>query len=168
MSALAPAELTAVSRASQKSEPTQPAKLREVLTYRVGDVEYGLDILAVQEIRSYEKSTRIANAPAHLLGVVNLRGTVIAIHDLRVLLGAGQAEFNANTVAVMLHTATGVVGCVVDSVNDVVSLSAADIRPTPLVNAHVEQFVEGIACLGEGSHRRTVVLLDVSGLLAAA
>ncbi|MDP1044914.1 chemotaxis protein CheW, partial [Klebsiella pneumoniae] len=91
---------------------------RQFLTFRISEEEYGLDILRVQEIRSYEAPTRVANAPAFVKGVVNLRGVIVPILDLRLRLGQA-AEYNGFTVVIVLNVAGRVVGIVVDSVSDV-------------------------------------------------
>ena len=101
----------------------------EFLTFRLGQEEYGIDILRVQEIRSYEQPTRIANAPAFIKGVVNLRGVIVPIVDLRMKLGCDCAEYNAFTVVIVLNVKGRVVGAVVDSVSDVLELSRDTIKP---------------------------------------
>ena len=107
------------------------ARAGEYLTFRLGGEEYGIDILRVQEIRSYEQPTRIANAPGYIKGVVNLRGVIVPIVDLRVRLGCAQAEYNHFTVVIVLNVKGRVVGAVVDSVSDVLELPAEAIRPAP-------------------------------------
>ena len=99
------------------------ARSGEYLTFRLGGEEYGIDILRVQEIRSYEPPTRIANAPSFIKGVVNLRGVIVPIIDLRVKLGCETIEYNAFTVVVVLNVKGRVVGAVVDSVSDVLALT---------------------------------------------
>ena len=98
---------------------------REYLTFRLDQEEYGIDILKVQEIRSYEQPTRIANAPDFIKGVVNLRGVIVPIVDLRLKLGCPSAEYNTFTVVVVLNVRGRVVGAVVDSVSDVLELTLA-------------------------------------------
>ncbi|WP_128003730.1 chemotaxis protein CheW, partial [Piscinibacter defluvii] len=103
----------------------------EFLTFRLGDEEYGIDILRVQEIRSYEQPTRIANAPAFVKGVVNLRGVIVPVVDLRMKLGCPSAEYNTFTVVIVLNVRNRVVGAVVDSVSDVLELPPEAIKPAP-------------------------------------
>ena len=113
-------------------QPDSQANLaREYLTFRLGDEEYGIDILKVQEIRGYENPTRIANAPHFLKGVVNLRGTIVPIVDLRLRFGCSSAEYNSFTVTIVLHIGQRTIGTVVDSVSDVVEIPAEAIRPSP-------------------------------------
>jgi purine-binding chemotaxis protein CheW len=95
----------------------------EFLTFRLGGEEYGIDILRVQEIRSYEEPTRIANAPSFIKGVVNLRGVIVPVVDLRIKLGCDKVEYNGFTVVIVLNVRGRVVGAVVDSVSDVLELA---------------------------------------------
>jgi purine-binding chemotaxis protein CheW len=137
----------------------------EYLTFRLGGEEYGIDILRVQEIRSYEQPTRIANSPAFLKGVVNLRGVIVPIIDLRVKLNCDAAEFNAFTVVIVLNIMGRVVGAVVDSVSDVMELSREAIKPAPSMNAQVDMsFITGIANVGD----RMLILMDIQDLMSAA
>ena len=135
----------------------------EYLTFRLGQEEYGIDILKVQEIRSYEAPTRIANAPAFLKGVVNLRGVIVPILDLRIKLGCDSAELNALTVVIVLNMRGRVVGAVVDAVADVTQLEARQIQPAPEMNAAVDlRFIHGIANIGE----RMLILMDIESILS--
>src|SRR3954453_5000401 len=117
----------------------------EYLTFRLGAEEYGIDILKVQEIRSYEAPTRIANAPAFIKGVVNLRGVIVPIVDLRLKLGCDSNDYNSFTVVIVLNVRGRVVGAVVDSVSDVLALDAQTIKPAPEMNSAVDtSFITGI------------------------
>jgi len=137
----------------------------EFLTFRLGGEEYGIDILRVQEIRSYEQPTRIANTPEFLRGVVNLRGVIVPIVDLRLKLSCEQAEFNAFTVVIVLNVKGRVIGAVVDSVSDVCELGGDMIKPAPLMNSGVDMsFITGIANVGE----RMLILMDIEGLMSAS
>ena len=137
----------------------------EYLTFRLGGEEYGIDILRVQEIRSYEQPTRIANSPAFLKGVVNLRGVIVPIIDLRVKLNCNSADFNAFTVVIVLNIMGRVVGAVVDSVSDVLELTTDQVKEAPMMNANVDMsFITGIANVGE----RMLILMDITALMSAA
>ena len=141
----------------------------EFLTFRLGEEEYGIDILRVQEIRSYEAPTRIANAPSHIKGVVNLRGVIVPIVDLRLMLGCASAEFNHVTVVVVLNVRGRVVGAVVDSVSDVLELGPDTIKPAPAVNASVEaEHITGIGAVKSDQGERMLILLDIEGLMTGA
>ena len=136
----------------------------EFLTFRLGQEEYGIDILKVQEIRSYEPPTRIANAPAFIKGVVNLRGVIVPIVDLRLRLGCETAEYSALTVVIVLNVKGRVVGAVVDSVSDVLELGKDAIKPAPEMASAVDaSFITGIGSVGE----RMLILMDIEGLMAS-
>lgn len=138
----------------------------EYLSLRLGAVEYGIDILKVQEIRGYEQPTRIANAPAYLKGVLNLRGVIVPIMDLRVKLNQAHIGFDNLTVTVILNLAQGPVGAVVDAVSDVIELSPAQTRPAPTFDSAVDaDYITGIGTLGEGAQERMLLLLDIERLL---
>ena len=148
-----------------RAAASRAAMPSEFLSFRLGDEEYGIDILRVQEIRSYEQPTRIANSPAFLKGVVNLRGVIVPIIDLRVKLGCANADFNAFTVVIVLNIMGRVVGAVVDSVSDVLELSTEQVKPAPAMNAQVDMsFITGIANVGE----RMLILMDITALMSAA
>jgi purine-binding chemotaxis protein CheW len=145
----------------------------EFLTFRLGDEEYGIDILRVQEIRSYEQPTRIANAPSFIKGVVNLRGVIVPIIDLRLKLGCANAEYNAFTVVVVLNVRGRVVGAVVDSVSDVLELTKDHIRPSPELSSSVDaSYITGIGTIksgqGESESERMLILMDIEGLMSSA
>jgi purine-binding chemotaxis protein CheW len=141
-------------------------KSGEYLTFRLGSEEYGIDILKVQEIRSYEQPTRIANAPDFIKGVVNLRGVIVPIVDLRLKLGCPTAEYNSFTVVIVLNVKNRVVGAVVDSVSDVLELNRDSIRPAPeLSAASVDtSFITGIGSVAD----RMLILMDIEGLMSSA
>jgi purine-binding chemotaxis protein CheW len=137
----------------------------EYLTFRLGAEEYGIDILRVQEIRSYEQPTRIANAPAFIKGVVNLRGVIVPIVDLRLKLACANSDYNSFTVVIVLNVKGRVVGAVVDSVSDVMELSKDHIKPAPEMNASVDtSFITGIGSVGE----RMLILMDIEALMSSA
>jgi purine-binding chemotaxis protein CheW len=141
------------------------ARPREYLTFRLGEEEYGIDILKVQEIRGYEQPTRIANAPSFIKGVVNLRGVIVPIVDMRLKFNLGSAEYNDFTVVIILNLGARVVGIVVDSVSDVMELSPEQIRPAPEVGAVVDaDFITGLGTLND----RMLILIEIERLMAAA
>jgi purine-binding chemotaxis protein CheW len=137
----------------------------EFLTFRLGAEEYGIDILKVQEIRSYEQPTRIANAPSFVKGVVNLRGVIVPIVDLRLKLGCETAEYNSFTVVIVLNVKGRVVGAVVDSVSDVLELKADTIKPAPeMASAIDDGYITGIGSIND----RMLILMDIESLMASA
>ncbi|MBS7350311.1 MAG: chemotaxis protein CheW [Comamonas sp.] len=136
--------------------------INEYLTFRLGEEEYGIDILKVQEIRGYEQPTRIANAPVFIKGVVNLRGTIVPIVDMRLKFKCSVAEYNSFTVVIILNLHSRVVGIVVDSVSDVMELANNAIRPAP----DIESAVDNSCILGLGSvNERMLILLDIEKLM---
>jgi len=141
------------------------ARNGEYLTFRLGAEEYGIDILRVQEIRSYEQPTRIANAPAFLKGVVNLRGVIVPIVDLRLKLACDSAEYNHFTVVIVLNVRGRVVGAVVDSVSDVLELGGDAIRPAPSTNSTIDtSYITGIGSVAD----RMLILMDIEALMSSA
>ncbi|MGE5615653.1 MAG: chemotaxis protein CheW [Bacillota bacterium] len=146
-----------------ESAATEP-RSRELLTFTLGTESYGIDILKVQEIRGYEEPTRIANAPAFIKGVVNLRGHIVPIVDLRVKLGMGDPRYDASTVVIILNIFKRVVGVVVDSVSDVVALPAEAVKPAPEFGAALEtQYILGLATLGE----QLLIVVDIERLMGS-
>src|SRR5258706_3478704 len=123
---------------SVETRAVATAAAQEYLTFRLGSEEYGIDILKVQEIRSYESPTRIANAPPFIKGVVNLRGVIVPIVDLRLKLGCETAEYNSFTVVIVLNVKGRVVGAVVDSVSDVLALNADSVKPAPEMSSAID------------------------------
>ena len=135
---------------------------REYLTFRLDREEYGIDILKVQEIRGYEQPTRIANAPSFIKGVINLRGTIAPIVDMRVRFQCPQIEYNQFTVVIILNLSDRVVGIVVDSVSDVLSLPQDAISPAP----EIESVIDGGCIMGLGTTgERMLILLDIERLM---
>jgi purine-binding chemotaxis protein CheW len=138
----------------------------EYLSFRAGDEAYGLPILQVREIRSYEAPTRIAGAPQGMLGVMNLCGVVLPLIDLRELLGCRRAAADASTVVIVLAWRSQLAGVVVDGVSDVVALDAGQIQPAPdMASAHGDGSVAGIGSLMQGEVQRLLLLLDIDHLL---
>jgi purine-binding chemotaxis protein CheW len=156
---------TGKSAASTSARPAEAAKC-EFLTFRLGGEGYGIDILKVQEIRGYEKPTAIANAPAFIKGVINLRGVIVPILDLRVKFQLAQASYDEFTVVIILNVAGRVVGVVVDAVSDVLTLDAESIRPTPefASAAFDSQYITGLATIDQAM----LILLDIEKLMTGA
>lgn len=137
---------------------------REYLTFRLGREEYGIDILKVQEIRGYEQPTRIASAPEFVKGVVNLRGVIVPIIDLRIKLGMTDVRYDTFTVVIILNVGQRVVGIVVDSVSDVLELSPDHIRKAP----ELSSLVDASHILGLGSvAERMLILIDIERMMLA-
>jgi purine-binding chemotaxis protein CheW len=136
----------------------------EFLTFALGDQQYGVDILKVQEIRGYEGVTTIPNTPPHIKGVINLRGTIVPVLDLRIKFRLGEARYDGFTVMIILNLGTRTVGAVVDSVSDVVQLRAEQIRRAPALGAGVDaRYLVGVGVID----KRMVLLIDIERLLGA-
>jgi purine-binding chemotaxis protein CheW len=137
----------------------------QYLTLRLGNEEYAIDILRVQEIRSFEEPTRMVNSPDFIKGVINLRGVIVPIADLRLKLHMSNVAYNEFTVVIILNIHGSVVGAVVDGVSDVVTLSAQDIKPAPQFDSAMDsKFILGLAKLGE----RTLIVMKVEALMGNA
>jgi purine-binding chemotaxis protein CheW len=136
----------------------------QYLTFTLGHEEYGVEILKVQEIKGALAITPIPNTPAHIKGVMNLRGTIIPVVDLRQKFGLQAGEANAFTVIIVVKVGAKVMGLVVDGVSDVLNIPIADIQATPDFGSQVDaRFISGMAKAGE----RLVVLLDIDRVLGS-
>lgn len=136
----------------------------EFLTFRLGSEEYGIDILKVQEIRGYEAITQIANAPDFIKGVVNLRGVIVPIIDMRIKFGMSNIQYNQFTVVIILNVAGRIVGVVVDGVSDVIGLESQQIRPTPGFGAVIDtEYIMGLGTIEE----RMLILIDIEKLMSS-
>ncbi|SEL36332.1 chemotaxis protein CheW [Ectothiorhodospira marina] len=137
---------------------------REYLTFTLGDEEYGIDILNVQEIRGYDAVTKIANSPDYIKGVINMRGVIVPIIDMRLKFQLGQVEYNQFTVVIILNISGRVIGMVVDGVSDVVALKGEQIRPAPEFGAVLDTaYIDGLATLDE----RMVIVVDIEKLMTS-
>ncbi len=149
---------------TQQGAQTSTSAAREYLTFRLVQEEYGIDILKVQEIRGYEPPTRIAHAPEFIKGVVNLRGTIVPIVDMRLKFNCSKAEYNSFTVVIILNLHRRVVGIVVDSVSDVMELAADNVRSAP----DIESAIDSSCIVGLGSvAERMLILLDIEKLMSS-
>ena len=155
-----PADTAGLHAAPAATDPALP--VREFLAFRLGTEEYGIDILRVQEIRSWEKPTRIAGTPEFIKGVINLRGVIVPIVDLRQWLQRQPPSYDAFTVVIVLNIGHRVVGMVVDAVCDVVGLAAEQMRAAPALIAGIAG--EHLLALGM-LEQRMLILLDIDKLL---
>ena len=138
--------------------------LREFLAFKLGPEEYGIDILRVQEIRSYEEPTRIANAPAFVKGVVNLRGVIVPIVDMRLKFNLDTVSYDSFTVVIVLNIGNRVMGMAVDSVSDVITLTPEQLRPAPELNSGIAtDHLLAIGAVG----RRMLILIDIEELMSS-
>jgi len=138
---------------------------QEFLAFKLGQEEYGVDILAVQEIRGYDTVTRVPEAPDYVKGVINLRGVIVPVVDLRLKFKLGSATYDEFTVMIVLNLKGKVIAAVVDGVSDVVRVEPSDIRPTPEFGGIIDtRYISGIATVGE----RMLILLDIEALILSA
>src|SRR5258705_4012414 len=150
------------SRATLDGPTGAAADGTQYLTFALGDEEYGVAILNVQEIKGYAPVTPIPNTPDYVRGVMNLRGTIVPVIDLRLRLGMPAAEYGPFTVIVVLAVGAKVVGAIVDAVSDVLTFSEGRVQTTPELGVAADvRFVGGIAQSGE----KLVVLLDADAML---
>jgi len=148
---------------STNAAPPAQLRAREILSFKLGAEEYGIDILKVQEIRGYEPPTRMANVPAFIKGVVNLRGIIVPIVDLRLKFDLGHAAYDQFTVVIILNVADRVIGIVVDGVSDVIRLEPEQIKPAPGFSAALDTgHVIGLGTLDE----RMLILVDIERLMS--
>nr|WP_311527219.1 chemotaxis protein CheW [uncultured Ralstonia sp.] len=137
----------------------------EYLAFTLGREEYGIDILKVQEIRGYETVTRIANAPDFIKVVINLRGIIVPIVDLRIKFQLDRVEYNQYTVVIILNLMDRVVGIVVDGVSDVLTLQSQQIKPAPEFSGALDtEYIRGLGSIDE----RMLILVDIERLLMSA
>ena len=149
----------------EQMEGAAAADKQQFLSFQLGAEEYGIDILRVQEIRAYEKATRIPNTPEFIKGVINLRGIIVPVVDLRMKFGLETAEYNEVTVLIVLNLADRTIGVVVDKVSDVLALSHDEIRPAPEFTAKANNaFVRGLATLDQ----RMLIIADIERLMTGA
>lgn len=157
---------TAVQERTSTAVSSLPQGAGEYLSFRLGAEEYGINILKVQEIRGYEAATRMVNAPPFVLGVLNLRGVIVPIVDLRIRFGMAEVKYDSQTVTIVLNIGTRVVGMVVDAVSDVVALTPVQIKPAPEFSGAVSTAqVIGIATVEQGEAQRMLILLEIDKLM---
>jgi purine-binding chemotaxis protein CheW len=148
--------------AKSKDTDVEIGAAQEYLTYTLGSEEYAIDILKVQEIRGYETPTTIANAPAALKGVINLRGTIVPIVDLRIKFNVGAADYTPFTVVIILNIGSRVIGIVVDGVSDVTMLRPDQIHRAPEFAATVDtKYIMGICTLD----KRMLIVVNIEQLI---
>lgn len=153
----------AASSASALSS-TPVAQALELLSFRLGQEEYGIDIQKVQELRGYDAVTHIANAPEHIKGVVNLRGTIVPIVDMRIKFKLGEPSYDQFTVVIVLNLGRRVIGMVVDSVSDVITLVPEQIKPAPQMGSVLDtEYLVGLGALDD----RMLILVDLEKLMSS-
>jgi purine-binding chemotaxis protein CheW len=137
---------------------------RQFITFRSGDQEFGADIMAIREIRGWTPTTPLPHAPAYVCGVINLRGVVLPVVDLKARLGQGGTDATQKQVIIVVKCANRTIGLLVDAVSDIITVTSADIQGTPeLARDAQDQFVDGIAVLDD----RMVTILSMDQLTAS-
>jgi len=137
---------------------------RELLTFTLGSEEYGIDILKVQEIRGYDAVTTIANSPAFIKGVINLRGIIVPIVDMRIKFNLGKVDYDQFTVVIILNLANRVMGIVVDGVSDVITLTPEQLKPAPEFGTSLDtQYITGLGTVDE----RMIIVVDIEKLMSS-
>ena len=145
-----------------KSTNSEANQVQQYLTFILRDEIYGLDILTVREIRGYETVTRIANTPEFIKGVINLRGNIIPITDLRLKFNMQHATYDELTIVIILDVGDRIVGIVVDGVSDVVQLNSEQIRQVPDISAEIDtRYITGLATLDE----KMLILINIEKLM---
>lgn len=149
---------------SQVDDAARAAPKQEFLTFRLGQEEYCLDILKVQEIRGYDTVTSIANTPDFIKGVINLRGNIVPIVDLRIKFRLSEARYDATTIAIILNLKKKMIGMVVDSVSDVIAVPLEEIREAPRFGSAINtEFISGMATVDE----RMLIVVDIEKLMSS-
>ncbi|QCU90428.1 chemotaxis protein CheW [Thiomicrorhabdus sediminis] len=139
----------------------------QVLSFVLGNEEYGVDILRVQEIKGWEKTTAIPNTPSYVMGVINLRGSVVPIIDLRVRFGLQEITYNDSTVVIIVRSTDSagtqkIIGLVVDGVSDVYGINKEELQSSPEMTGMVHtEYVNGLATVGD----KMVIVLHVDQLI---
>lgn len=136
---------------------------RQYVTFLLGDEEYGLEILAVQEIIGFTHITHVPHLPGFIKGVINLRGTVVPVIDLRLKFGLGQVDYNNHTCVVVVKMEERVMGMVVDVVSEVVNFPEGSIEPAPPFGTNIKaDFIKAMGKAGD----RLVIILDIDKVLS--
>lgn len=156
---------TSSSTASKQNASSADSDGHEFLAFTLGTEEYGIDILKVQELRGYEAVTHIANAPEFIKGVVNLRGIIVPIIDMRIKFNLGEPTYDQFTVVIILNISGQVMGMVVDSVSDVIALKSSQIKPAPEMGTTFNtDYLIGLGTIDE----RMLILVDIDKLMSGS
>lgn len=146
---------------NEVKERAQGQEFKEFLAFKLGEEEYGIDILKVQEIRGYDTVTSLPNTPPFMKGVINLRGMIVPIFDLRIKLNLPNVQYDQFTVVIILNIGGRMAGVVVDSVSDVIALPPAEIKPAPQLGAAIKtDYINGLATIED----RMLIVIDIEKL----
>ncbi|MCC6916922.1 chemotaxis protein CheW [Nitrosomonas sp.] len=154
----------AAANTGESLNPVRNLASSEFLIFRLGKEEYGIEILKVQEIRGYDAITRIANAPEFIKGVINLRGVIVPIVDMRIKFNLGEALYGQFTVVIILNLSGRVIGIVVDGVSDVINLDTEQLRPAPEFGGVIDtEYIIGLGTV----EARMLILVDIERLMSS-
>jgi purine-binding chemotaxis protein CheW len=152
------------AKSTANDQHTNNEAQHEFLTFVLGDENYALDIMTVKEIRGYEEVTKIANAPAYLKGVLNLRGDIVPIVDLRLKFNVGEATYDEFTIVIMLMVGERIVGIVVDEVSDVIKVSESEIKAPPEFGVAFDSaYLHGLTSINE----QMIILVNIQKLISS-
>lgn len=154
-----------VSTQAQSSEQqAENENKREFLTFVLGKENYALDIMTVKEIRGYEQVTKIANAPDYIKGVINLRGDIVPIIDLRIKFNVGEVTYNEFTIVIMLVIEDRIVGIVVDEVSDVIKVGDSKIKAPPEFGVAFDSaYLHGLTSIKD----QMIILVNIQKLITS-
>lgn len=154
-----------MTQTSSSALAVQNPQTNECLTFTLGKEEYGIDILKVQEIRGYDAVTTIARAPEFIKGVINLRGAIVPIIDMRIKFDLGNPTYDQFTVVIIINVSNRVIGIVVDSVSDVITLASEQIKPAPEFATHLDTgYITGLGTVDD----RMLILMDIEKLMVSS
>ena len=136
--------------------------IRQFISFTIGDEEYGVDIMAIREIKGWTETTALPNAPSYMRGVINLRGAIVPILDLRARFGRGVTDASARHVIMVVAVGSRVAGILVDAVADILAVQADQIQPVPALEHAETGFLTGLVTV-DG---RMVALLDLTHIFA--
>ena len=158
-------EVTHIMQTGQENTDRSGTNIvSEYLTFTLGNEEYGIDILKVQEIRGYDTVTHIANAPVFIKGVINLRGVIVPIVDMRIKFRLGEPSYNEFTVVIIMNVLGRIIGMVVDGVSDVVALTPEQIKPAPEMGAALNtDYITGLGTIND----QMLILVDIEKLMSS-
>ncbi len=149
---------------SPSSETQASGETQQFLTFKIGEAEYGVDIMSVREVKGWTATTRLPNRPEYVLGVLNLRGLIVPIFDLRCRFGQGLTEASEKHVMIIIAVDNRIAGALVDAVSDILTVTSDEVKPPPSGDLEIDdQFVHGLIAV----EKRMVILLDMKKLLCA-
>lgn len=150
----------AETAAEDRGKPAARGEQVQFLTFTIGEEEYGVDIMKVREIKAWTEATRLPNSPEYMLGVMNLRGLIIPIFDLRCRFGMGHTKAHEKNVVIIIAVGSRTIGILVDTVSDILTTHSSEIKPAPKMETVEDEYLNGLISIEE----RMVALLDVEYL----